>query len=376
MEKNDIKLLANGERAFPRILECISEATSTITINMFIWRDDVIGNEMAEAVLAAAERGVKIKIVKDKQGEVFEKSEETKQSFFHKRFNLWSSFKAKAFDIMYPSEKKAKSAIQQSNPLVSRMLSHPNIFIYKEEILNDHSKYYIFDDKILFLGGMNIEDKEMTHDVEGRPYSDYMVEMDGTEYVREFREQLMHGKPYHEPPVADFIYNIKRGDQKYFMAKPEMLKIISSAQKSLDVVMAYIGDAAVTRKIIEKARSGVKVMLILPVKANLQHDFNMKVLKKIMKKSKGSVEVYLCERMVHAKLLRIDGEMMTVGSVNLNKAAMKRMLEINVLIKHFTPEFRDTLDESITDILKESKRISGYEQLTYKKVKAFMEQIA
>jgi cardiolipin synthase len=229
MEKNEIILLANGERAFPRILECIQKSTSSIIINMFIWRDDRIGNEMAEAVLAAAERGVKIKIVKDKQGEVFEKSEETKQSFFHKRFNLWSSIKAKAFDIMYPSKKKAQKAIQQPNPLVSRMLSHPNIFIYKEAILNDHSKYYIFDDKILMLGGMNIEDKEMTQDVEGRPYSDYMVEMDGEEYVQEFREQLTHGRSYSEPPKVDFVFNTKRGRQKYFMAKPEMLKIISSA---------------------------------------------------------------------------------------------------------------------------------------------------
>ena len=43
---NDFKLLVDGENAFNEILSCIDNAKHVIKINMFIWRDDEIGNEI------------------------------------------------------------------------------------------------------------------------------------------------------------------------------------------------------------------------------------------------------------------------------------------------------------------------------------------
>ena len=68
-----IKLLFNGEEAFKRIIEHIQQAKETIFINMFIWRDDRIGNIIAGELFDAVERGVQITIIKDKLGELFEK---------------------------------------------------------------------------------------------------------------------------------------------------------------------------------------------------------------------------------------------------------------------------------------------------------------
>ena len=80
----DFLLLTDGREAFPEILSCIENAKKYVRINMFIWRDDKIGNRMAEAVLSAAERGVKVEISVDRYGVLLEKSEECKRSFFHK----------------------------------------------------------------------------------------------------------------------------------------------------------------------------------------------------------------------------------------------------------------------------------------------------
>ena len=60
------------------------EARESIYINMFIWRDDVIGNTIARELLEAADRGVKVEIVKDRYGILCEYSEEDQSSFFHK----------------------------------------------------------------------------------------------------------------------------------------------------------------------------------------------------------------------------------------------------------------------------------------------------
>ena len=82
---DDFTLLADGKAAFPEILRCIAGAKKSIYINMFIWRDDRIGNDIAQAVLEAAQRGVQVEISADRYGVVLEKSEECKRSFFHKR---------------------------------------------------------------------------------------------------------------------------------------------------------------------------------------------------------------------------------------------------------------------------------------------------
>ena len=68
-------LFIDGKNAFPAILKAIENARFSLYINMFIWRDDAIGNRIGEAVLSAAERGVKVFISVDRYGVVLEKAE-------------------------------------------------------------------------------------------------------------------------------------------------------------------------------------------------------------------------------------------------------------------------------------------------------------
>ena len=65
-----LELLVGGRRAFPEILGCIEKAKTSLEINMFIWRDDEIGNRMAQAVVDAADRGVQVYISADRYGVV------------------------------------------------------------------------------------------------------------------------------------------------------------------------------------------------------------------------------------------------------------------------------------------------------------------
>jgi cardiolipin synthase len=81
-------LLVNSREAFSLIINRIQNAKEEIIISMFIWRDDLIGNKIAEELINAAERGVRVSITKDKVGSIFEKEEENKKSFFHKHFDI------------------------------------------------------------------------------------------------------------------------------------------------------------------------------------------------------------------------------------------------------------------------------------------------
>ena len=73
----DFTLLVDGKKAFPEILKRIEKAKSSVLVNMFIWRDDKIGNELAKTVLAAAKRGVQVRISVDKYGAEICKKEGT-----------------------------------------------------------------------------------------------------------------------------------------------------------------------------------------------------------------------------------------------------------------------------------------------------------
>ena len=84
----DMTLLIDGKQAFPEIINTINQAKDLIKINMFIWRDDKIGNEIANALLNAANRGVQVEISKDRYGLILEKCEECKKSFFPQKSNI------------------------------------------------------------------------------------------------------------------------------------------------------------------------------------------------------------------------------------------------------------------------------------------------
>jgi cardiolipin synthase len=182
----DFTLLVDGKEAFPEILKCIENAKKSITINMFIWRDDNIGNAIAKAILDAANRGVKVNISVDRYGVVLEKSEENKKSFFHKEQTLTEKIKTKALEIMYPMENTPKNVKDEESELYTTIMNHPNIEVSKDAFKADHSKYYIFDDDIVIMGGVNIEDKENGKDMQNRQYQDYMIKLEGKEHVKTF----------------------------------------------------------------------------------------------------------------------------------------------------------------------------------------------
>ena len=175
---------------------------------MFIWRDDEIGNRVAKAVLTAAERGAKVYISVDRYGVVLEKAEESKKSFFHKEQTLIETIKTKSLELIYPMENAPKRAKDEITELYNSIMKHPNITVSRDVFKADHSKYYVIDGEILFLGGINIEDKENGADMQGRVYQDYMVKMIGKDHVASFLKKLNTGE--NDSEKYFFGVNIKK----------------------------------------------------------------------------------------------------------------------------------------------------------------------
>ena len=152
-------LLVDGSAAFDEILRCIDAAHSSILINMFIWRDDAIGNRLAHAILHAADRGVHVTLSIDRVGMILEMCEENERSFFHTNPRAFELFKIWGLRLSYPRNRSGSKAEHTALGLPGKILSHPNIVVDRDRSKNDHSKFYIIDDHILIFGGVNVEDK-------------------------------------------------------------------------------------------------------------------------------------------------------------------------------------------------------------------------
>jgi cardiolipin synthase len=284
----DFTLLVDGKRAFPEIIRCIESARRSVVINMFIWRDDEIGNRMGRAILQAAENGAEVLVSVDRYGVVLEKSEECKKSFFHKKQTPIERIKTRALEIAYPMKGAPRRAADEESELYRQILAHPRIKISESVFKADHSKYYVIDDEILFVGGINVEDKENGADMQGRVYGDYMAKLSGAAHVAAFYNKLTTG----EDTAADYRFrvNLKDGSGKKLRFEMEdyYFDLIESARDSLHLTMAYFSPVRrITDALLRAHERGVRVSLLLPSHANYQDASNRRTLRYLLKKSKG-----------------------------------------------------------------------------------------
>ncbi len=365
----NFSLLVDGKEAFPEILRCIDAAQKSIRINMFIWRDDVIGNRIAAAVLAAAQRGVQVDISVDRYGVVLEKAEESKKSFFHKHQTPAEKVKTAVLEWLYPMPGAPKRARDEETALYRDLLNHPNIRVERDKFKADHSKFYIFDEETVILGGVNIEDKENGCDMQGRVYQDYMIKLTGRAYVEAFLAKLERG----ENTAEGYFFGINAKEpQRRFEMERLYLDMIRSAKEELVVTMAYFSPLPPFLQAIADAHHrGVKVTVLVPQRANFQSDSNYKTVKKLLKMTDNGIFAYLSPKMVHTKLVANE-TWVSFGSCNITKKAFRQLDELNL----FLPRENETaaqLMESVKENHDLSCRVTDWRDVKYNRLLAWLE---
>jgi cardiolipin synthase A/B len=378
----DILLLVNGKQAFKEIFDAIDKAKNSIFIKMFIWRNDAIGNALGERILEAARRGVLVHIVKDQVGGMFEYAEEGKDSFFHSTLPLTLRLQSVVLDCSYSMPGEAPRHRQVLCAQARALLDHPNVTIETDMRLYDHSKYYIIDDQVLFLGGMNVEDKEVTADVAGNFYHDFMVKISSGNAIKNLLEAQKSGgtsvcdlqkQKADDPRQFDFFLNAHYQGTRIHILKKALINRLLQAKKSLQIIMAYWGDKDIADCLSGLAKKGVAIRIISPQKANLQDDLNRKSLDDLLNQAGRGIELYLCRDMIHAKLIWIDEEYLILGSANMNKQAMHKLGESNVGFFTDIWGLNAALHTAINTIAHNSVRVEDLQRLKYQKWKAFLE---
>jgi len=319
-----VELLATGELAFERVLRRIDSARRTILVRSFNWRDDATGEMVARALLRAADRGVIVTILKDRVGMHYEYLEGSKQSFFHKSIGLRVRLQTWFLMAVYGQWGSLK---QRPSEVAQAILQHPNITVHRDQKRFDHAKVYVFDDETVILGGMGIGDDSRLENV------DFMVEVTGRDAAFRLNERHEGRVAFDPERQFDYLLHsfVANGDSEDTLAE-QRLRLIRGAQRSLTIAMAYLGDRACTRALLDAVNRGVRVTLLTSARANVLGDLNLRTCDDLLRRTRNApnLRVFLHPSMVHGKAVVVDGERVDIGSANFTRLSHGGYEEVNL----------------------------------------------
>ena len=370
-----ITLLETGRHAFPEIISQIRSAGQEIILHMFIWREDRIGLEIAGELLKAADRGVTIVIEKDRYGLLLEYGEESQRSFCHSP-DLWERIQIKALCLFCNMDLYRNRLQTDRCDLYRRLKEHPNVFMTDNRKTEDHSKYFIFDRRIMILGGINIEDKEYFRDAKGRVYFDYMVRISDSEIISRFLEKRESPKKKNDL----FLVNMKE-PVRNFELKKSFLELIDEAERELVIVMAYFApERDILAAIRHALKRGVKVRILISRSANYNNDTNMLTVSKLLGyrqvcsdgKTDGKLSVFLTDYMMHAKLIMNEKRILT-GSCNINHKSFNRLGELCITVNNDDSPFACQVRTSVEELFRSSAQAKNRREIRFNPFMAAIE---
>jgi cardiolipin synthase len=328
---NAIDLLRNGREFFPALLEAIEEARNDVWIETYIFADDLSGNAVADALIAAADRGVAVRVLVDGWG---------------------------ARHYLSPSLERRMVAGG-----VRLLKYRPEIAPWQfrsHRLRRLHRKLAQIDGKIGFVGGINVID-DMNTPGHKPPREDFAVRIRGPllglivpkmarlwEIVQAFSLDADRAPERDEATVveragnttAKFIVrdNIahRRDIERAYLAA------IRTSRREILIANAYFFPGLRFRRaLIAAAERGVTVTLLLQAKVEfrLLHYASRALYGQLI--DAGIIIQEYSRSFLHAKVAVIDDRWATVGSSNIDPYSLLMAREANVVVRD--PQFADRL---------------------------------
>ncbi|HEY6559575.1 MAG TPA: phospholipase D-like domain-containing protein [Polyangiaceae bacterium] len=312
---NQVRLLEDGSENYPAWLAAIRAAKDHVHFENYFIQDDEVGREFAEAFMARAREGVRVRIVYD-----------------------WVGALGKAPRAFWRALRGAGVEVRVHNP---PQLSSPLGWISR-----DHRKTLIVDGTIGFVTGLCVGRMWLGDPARNvAPWRDSGVEIRGpavAEIARAFaRSWALAGSPLpemdpiREPPRAgDVSLRIVSSEP----ATASLLRldqlVAAIARSRLWLTDAYYsGISSYVQALRAAAKDGVDVRLLVP------NGTDIPILKPFSRAGyrallEAGIRVFEWNgTMLHAKTAVADGRWARVGSTNLNIASWLGNHELDAVIE-------------------------------------------
>jgi cardiolipin synthase A/B len=316
---HEVEILRDGRDVFPAMLGAIEAATRSIRLEMYWVGDDATGRAFSRALEGAARRGVDVRVIVDGFGSV-----ELEDAF-------WRGLHAAG----------GQATVYRPLRAALRGPLRPRAFLAR-----DHRKVLVVDDRVAFVGGLNLGLQWSPVEEGGEDWRDTAVRVCGPELplhlVRVF-ESTWRRKRKDRPPRPENLWSTEGGRLGVLTNEPEKrrgrrirqayLWAFRRARSSIDLTCAYLAPRRLFVHALKKAVArGVRVRILLPAKSDVWLA-DLLAAPVIHMLDRHGVEIYGYEgRMLHAKTALVDEQLFTVGSHNLDTLSWAYNLECNVFV--------------------------------------------
>jgi phosphatidylserine/phosphatidylglycerophosphate/cardiolipin synthase-like enzyme len=229
----------------------------------------------------------------------------------------------------------------------------------------DHSKYYIFDERSVIFGGMNIADEYHLQ------WHDYMVLLRGKAWTEAFTNKVLKQLPW--PPYSPLVLTLNNSEETEI--RTATIEIIENATKSVLMEHAYFSDDKVIDAVKHAAARGIRVEIILPKVPDTHLYANMATVNRLLDSESGKApRVFLYPHMSHAKVIMTDGRIVAIGSANLTPRSMLTSKEITLFVHGdaTSPFIRELREQLETDIAVSEEVLQPFKLGPLAKIKAIV----
>ena len=342
---NDVVLLETGQELFPAMTAAIDAARHDILFETYIFAEDTVAKGIEQALIRAARRGVKVRVLVDWFGTghrvCCRRAEAFAEVGVHYRvFNKW----------------------------------------FRRGVARTHRKITVVDGETAFVGGININDDMLCDYDPERPLPaprwDFAVQVRGPlvaqihfeaqaqwmraghlklrhrmELFRETRREALRQPPGQgaRPMRAAFVVRDNLRNRRTIQRA--YLQAIGQAKKSVLLANPYFAPGRKFRDALaQAAQRGVEVTLLIGVgEFRLQDAVARSFYPKLL--AAGIHVVEYRKTQLHAKIAVVDDDWATVGSSNCDGLSLFLNQEANIVVRNaaFARAVRTHIGKGIAD---------------------------
>lgn len=333
---HNVRLLAGGKPFFSLLVQLIGRAQKSIHLQVYIYEADETGQLVADALIAAAKRGVDVYVLVDGYG-----SQQLKKTFTSQFAEHDVHFRV--FEPLFKSK---------------------HFYIGRRM----HQKLLVVDARYAVISGANIGDRY--NDTQGKPaWLDFALCVEG-EIAQKLCElcwtmwrnfQRIRNVPERCRPShtkIDFGYEdicgvrMRRND--WVRRKADITRtyreIFRKARERVILLSSYfLPGATVRRDMALAVKRGVKIQLIVCSRMDvpLVKEAERSMYEWLLR---HGIEIYeYTGDMLHGKLATCDDEWMTIGSFNVNDLSARVSVELNLDVQG--KKFVQRTIQKLTDIM-------------------------
>jgi cardiolipin synthase len=326
---------ASSKEAWDAMYQTIQTAKKSVYWEMYIFADDEAGKGFFDLLEKKALEGVDVKLIVDSWGTFW---------FPKKRI---VSLKAAGVELVFFQERKRRYR-----------------GLWLKLISRTHRKILVVDEKIGFIGGVNVQKGmeswlDMHVKIEGkvvrsllRSFAKMYVICGGS------KEKVKHLLKYPFRVFKDkveFVYDDAHARDS--MARQKYIEALTRARERVILFSPYyIPDKEFLKALWNARKRGVRVDLLIPFRTDLRIvTYAAYFFFELMQKF--GVKIFLVKQMMHGKGVVVDDDWAMIGSSNLEHTSFYDSYEANVKIKDrvFVKRVKDTLQEWM-DAAKELNR--------------------